>query len=139
MPKFLVIDDSPLVRSLVAIALGRLDEAEVVEAGDGVDALRKMLAERFDLILADINMPLMDGLKLVYLVRKSPAMQNVPIVFITTEGAAVDRERGMALGADAYLSKPIYGPKLREVVTELLQKYSRGRENGQAQEKGQAQ
>jgi len=120
MPKFLVIDDSPLVRSLVSIALSRISDAEVTEASDGVDALKKMLAERYDMILADINMPLMDGLKLVYLVRKSPAMKNVPIVFITTEGTDVDRERGMALGADAYIPKPIYGPKLREVVNSLL-------------------
>ncbi len=132
MPKFLVIDDSPLVRSLVSIALGRIPGAEVIEACDGVDALKKMLAQRFDMILADINMPLMDGLKLVYLVRKSPTMKSVPIVFITTEGTDIDRERGIALGADAYLCKPIYGPKLREVVNSLLSK------NGNPDNKQQA-
>lgn len=120
MPKFLVIDDSPIVRQLIAYALSKIEGAEIVEASDGLDALRKMMEDSFDLIMADINMPMMDGLKLVYLLRKSPSVRKIPIVFVTTEGSEADRDKGLQLGAAAYIAKPIYGPKLRQVVRELL-------------------
>lgn len=141
MPKFLVIDDSPIVRQLVAYALSKIPGAEVVEAGDGLDALRKMMENRFDLILADINMPMMDGLKLVYLLRKSPSIRKIPIVFVTTEGSEADRDQGLQLGAAAYIAKPIYGPKLRQVVRELLErsKAASESEDQRARQKDQAQ
>jgi len=125
MPNFLVVEDSPIMRKVIAHALKGIKDAHVVEAADGVDGLKKMLVGRFDLILIDINMPLMDGLKLVYLVRKSAAMKDIPIVFVTTEGSEVDRDRGMRLGANAYITKPIYGPRLREVVLKLLAENSK--------------
>jgi two-component system chemotaxis response regulator CheY len=92
----------------------------VVEANDGVDALRKLSAGALDIILTDINMPIMDGLKLVRRVRSDEAMKTIPIVIITTEGAEEDRQRALALGANAYITKPIQAPQVIAKVKELL-------------------
>jgi two-component system chemotaxis response regulator CheY len=117
---FLVIEDSPTMRQLIRFALNRIPGAEVIEASDGVDGLKKLSSSRVDLILTDINMPIMDGLKLVNLVRSNESYKYVPIVIITTEGAREDKERAMALGADAYITKPIQSAILLSTVQELL-------------------
>src|SRR5512145_1428175 len=105
--KVLIVEDSPTMRQLIVFALKRLRGLNIVEANDGVDGLKKLSAEKFDLILTDINMPIMDGLKLVSMVRNDPNYKTVPIIIITTEGAAEDRDRALALGANAYITKPI--------------------------------
>jgi two-component system chemotaxis response regulator CheY len=116
----LVVEDSPMMRQLIVFALGRMRELEIVEADDGVDALRKLATGRFDIVLTDINMPIMDGLKLVRRLRTDPAYKDVPIIIITTEGAQEDRQRALALGANAYLTKPIRAPLVVAKVRELL-------------------
>ena len=90
------------------------------EANDGVDGLKKLSSERFDLILTDINMPIMDGLKLVSLVRNDANYKDTPIVVITTEGAQEDRERALALGANDYITKPIQPNRILDVAKGLL-------------------
>jgi two-component system chemotaxis response regulator CheY len=117
---FLVVEDSPTMRQLISFSLKRFKNARIIEAVDGVDALKKLSGERIDLILTDINMPVMDGLKLVSLVRQNAQLQAIPIIIITTEGAEEDRERGLALGANAYISKPIQSSHLIKTITELL-------------------
>ena len=72
MPNILVVEDSPTMRQLIGFAMKRIANSKVIEATDGVDALKKLSSEKIDLILADINMPVMDGLKLVSLVRGNP-------------------------------------------------------------------
>jgi two-component system chemotaxis response regulator CheY len=119
-PTFLIIEDSPTMRQLIRFALNRIAGSQVVEASDGVDGLKKLSSNQVDLILTDINMPIMDGLKLVSLVRSNEAYNNVPIVIITTEGAKEDKERAMALGANAYITKPIQSTALLTTVKELL-------------------
>ncbi len=118
--RFLVVEDSPTMRQLITFSLKRIPNSKIVEASDGVDALKKLKDEHFDLILSDINMPLMDGLKLVSMIRSNPAYQSIPIIIVTTEGSENDREKGLALGADAYLSKPIQTNELLKVVKGLL-------------------
>jgi two-component system, chemotaxis family, chemotaxis protein CheY len=117
---FLVVEDSPTMRQLISFSLKRFKNARIIEAVDGVDALKKLSGEKIDLILTDINMPVMDGLKLVSLVRQNVQLQTIPIIIITTEGAEEDRERGLALGANAYISKPIQSSHLIKTITELL-------------------
>lgn len=129
--RFLVVEDSPTMRQLITISLNRIPNAKVVEASDGASALKKMKDEDFDLIIADINMPLIDGLKLVSIVRSNPATQTVPIVIVTTEGSQHDRDKGLALGANAYLAKPIQTNELLRVVEDLLNTHS---ERGSASE-----
>ena len=122
MAKFrcLIVEDSPTMRQLIVFALKRIPELEIVEASDGVDALKKLPGQKTDLVLTDINMPIMDGLKLVSLLKSNPLYKDIPVVIITTEGAAEDREKGMALGARAYIPKPIQTSNLLKVVREIL-------------------
>ena len=122
MAKFrcLVVEDSPTMRQLVVFALKRVPELEIVEASDGVDALKKLPGQKFDLVLTDINMPIMDGLKLVKRIRTDDAHKDVPIMIITTEGSQEDRTRALALGANAYITKPIQAPQVIAKVKELL-------------------
>lgn len=116
----LVVEDSPMMRQLLVFALARVKRIQVTEAEDGVDALRKLASARFDLILTDINMPVMDGLKLVKRIRADATHASTPIVVITTEGSSEDRARAMALGANAYITKPIQAPQVIQKVKELL-------------------
>lgn len=116
----LVVEDSPTMRQLISFALRRIKGLEVEEADDGVDGLKKLSEQRFDILITDINMPVMDGLKLVSLVRKDETHKDIPIVIITTEGAAEDRQRAMTLGANAYITKPIQAPQVINCVKKLL-------------------
>src|SRR5512137_1465007 len=115
---FLVVEDSPTMRQLISFSLKRFKGCRIVEAVDGVDALKKLSSEKVDIILTDINMPVMDGLKLVSLVRQNPDLRALPIIIITTEGADEDRQRGLALGANAYIAKPIQSSHLIKTITE---------------------
>jgi len=117
---FLVVEDSPTMRQLITFALKRIPGSKVVEANDGIDALKKLSTQKFDIILTDINMPIMDGLKLVSMVRNDPVHKAIPIIIITTEGADEDRKRGLALGANAYIAKPIQTADLLSVVSEII-------------------
>ena len=116
----LIVDDSDEMRKQLAYALERIGGVGTVEATDGADAWRKLSSAAFDIILTDINMPLLDGLKLVAMVRAGGAHQRVPIVVITTEGAEADRRRAMSLGASAYLVKPVQATQVVEAVRALL-------------------
>lgn len=116
----LIVEDSPTMRQLISFALKRIRGVRIVEAGDGVDGLKKISAEKFDMIFTDINMPVMDGLKLISLVREDASQKGVPIVVITTEGAQEDRQRALALGANDYITKPIQPNKILDVAKQLL-------------------
>jgi two-component system chemotaxis response regulator CheY len=116
----LVVEDSPMMRQLLVFALSRVKNLKVTEADDGVDGLRKLAGNKFDLILTDINMPIMDGLKLVKRVRSDPMHKETPIIIITTEGSVEDRQRALQLGANAYITKPIQAPQVIAKVKELL-------------------
>jgi len=108
------------MRQLLVFALRRLKEIEIVEAQDGMDGLRKVSSDHFDLALIDINMPVMDGLKLISLIRGDESLKEIPIVVITTEGANEDRRRALELGANEYLCKPIQANQVMAVVKGLL-------------------
>ena len=116
----LVVEDSPPMRKMIVFALSRIRELSVVEADDGVDALRRLSGTKFDIIITDINMPILDGLKLVKRLRADEAYKDVPIIIITTEGAEEDRQRALALGANAYITKPIQAPQVIQLVRETL-------------------
>src|SRR5512133_2535779 len=116
----LVVDDSSAMRKQLCYALRRVAGMEIVEAADGADAWRKLTTAVFDIVITDINMPLLDGLKLVALVRAGGPHLHVPLVVITTEGAEADRKRAMSLGASAYLVKPVQANQVVAKVRALL-------------------
>jgi two-component system chemotaxis response regulator CheY len=118
--RILIVEDSPTMRQLLVFALKRLKNADLVEAQDGMDGLRKVTSDHFDLALVDINMPVMDGLKLISLIRGEDNLKDMRICVITTEGASEDRDRALALGADEYLTKPIQAHKVLAIAKSLL-------------------
>lgn len=118
--RILIVEDSPTMRQLMLFALKKLPGVELVEASDGVDALRQLPEHAFDLILTDINMPVMDGLKLLAMLKNNPTYKDIPVVIITTDGREEDMKQGMALGARAYIPKPIQTPHLVKTVKDIL-------------------
>jgi two-component system chemotaxis response regulator CheY len=116
----LVVDDSPTMRRQLTAALQRVPGLGAVEASDGADAWRKLASGTFDILLTDVNMPTLDGLKLISLVRAGGAHRRIPVVVITTEGAEADRRRAMDLGANSYLVKPVMADQVVGAVRELL-------------------
>ena len=118
--QILIVEDSPTMRQLLVFALRRLKNVEIVEAQDGMDGLRKVSNDHFDLALIDINMPVMDGLKLISLIRGDEDLKDIPICVITTEGAKEDRARALSLGANEYLTKPIQANRVLAVAKSLL-------------------
>ena len=118
--QILIVEDSPTMRQLLVFALRRLKDVEISEAQDGMDGLRKISSDHYDLALIDINMPVLDGLKLISLIRSDDNLKEIPICVITTEGAKEDRERAMSLGANEYLTKPIQANRVLSVAKSLL-------------------
>jgi len=119
--RILIVEDSPTMRALLNSALEGLEEpVKITEASSGFEALRCLPRESFDLIVTDINMPDINGLELVSFAKSNAAYRSIPLVIVSTEGSERDRERGLELGADAYLVKPFEPENLREVVVDLL-------------------
>jgi two-component system chemotaxis response regulator CheY len=118
--RVLVVEDSPAMRQLIRFALNKVEGLEVLEANDGVDGLSKLTGKKFDLMVVDINMPIMDGLKLIDMVRKNDEHKDVPILIITTESADEDRQRAMALGVNEYLTKPVQSGQIVDCAKKLL-------------------
>lgn len=111
------------MRSLLTASLEGLDlPLRISEAASGFEALACLPRDPVDLIVTDINMPDINGLELVAFVRKSPAYQSTPLIIISTEGSERDRRKGLELGADAYLVKPIDPNELQRLARELLSK-----------------
>lgn len=116
----LVVDDSAAMRRQLTMALQRVPGLGSVEAADGAEAWRKLTSGTFDILITDVNMPTLDGLKLISLVRAGGHHQRIPVVVVTTEGAEADRRRAMGLGADSYLVKPVMAEQVVGAVRALL-------------------
>lgn len=113
------------MRSLLSASLGELEGAvKLVEVGSGFEALRQLPREHYDLIVTDINMPDINGLELVSFIRSNDAYRDIPLLIVSTEGSERDREKGLQLGADAYLVKPFDPDELRTTVRDLLDRSS---------------
>ena len=117
----LIVEDSPTMRSLVVSALEDIGSpVRITEAASGFEALRELPRGDYDLIVTDINMPDINGLELISFVRRNASYRSIPLLIISTEGSERDRERGLELGADAYLVKPFDPAALRRTAKELL-------------------
>jgi two-component system chemotaxis response regulator CheY len=115
----LAVDDSSSLRQMVAFSL-KAAGYQVVEAVDGQDGLDKAKQQTVDLVLTDQNMPRMDGLELIKLLRGLPAYQKVPILMLTTESSDEMKARGRAAGANGWLVKPFDPQRLIEVVKKVI-------------------
>jgi two-component system chemotaxis response regulator CheY len=109
------------MRSLLATTLEEMDSlVKVTEACNGFEALRLLPRENYHLIVTDINMPDINGLELVSFVKSSAKYRSIPLIIVSTEGSERDRDKGLGLGADAYIVKPFEPETLREVARDLL-------------------
>jgi len=122
VPRILIVEDSPTMRSLLTSSLEQLDGAvKITEVASGFEALRQLPRESFDLIVTDINMPDINGLELVSFVKSNASYREIPLVIVSTEGSERDRDKGLGLGADAYLVKPFEPEELLDIARQLLQ------------------
>ena len=119
MKKILIVDDSVSMRQMVGFTL-RQGGFDVVEAEHGQDALAQLDRSTVDLIITDLNMPVMDGITLIQNVRKLPAMKSKPILMLTTEGLASKKEQGKAAGATGWIVKPFDPEKLLQTIAKVL-------------------
>src|SRR5579884_1683919 len=115
--KILVVEDNEVNRKVLAVALRRYGH-EVVLANDGAEGIARFEAERFDLVLMDIQMPVMNGIDAITRIR-SMATRRVPVIAVTALTADVDRANCLAAGADALLTKPVSLPELRRNIERL--------------------
>ena len=120
MKRILITEDSPTMRSLLISAIEALEGYVIVEAASGFEALRLLPREKVDLIITDINMPDINGLELISYVKNNPHYRDIPLFIISTESSERDMEKGLALGADEYLTKPFNPLKLHELIKRYL-------------------
>jgi len=119
MKRVLVADDNPVSRELIREILEN-DDCEVIEAGDGREALEKVRGQRPDLALLDIQMPVMDGNAVVRELRADPEFSKLPVVALTAYAMQGDREKALTVGFNSYITKPIDIPAFRAEVAGLL-------------------
>lgn len=118
----LIVDDSAMMRKIVlrALTLAGLDFQKVLEAGDGKEALELLKAHTVELIMCDINMPVMSGLELLRAMREQNLAAGVPVVMVTTESSAEHVREAVAVGASGYIRKPFTPDHVKQKVLALL-------------------
>jgi len=117
--KVLIVDDSVSIRQMVSFTL-RQGGFEVVEACHGQEGLDRLAATSVDLIITDLNMPVMDGITMIQNVRRQPAMKTQPILMLTTESQAAKKEQAKAAGATGWIVKPFDPDKLLSTIAKVL-------------------
>lgn len=119
--QILIAEDSAVTRAFLVNTLEELsDRFNIIEASSGFEALKQLPRGKFDLIITDINMPDINGLELINFVRNNPEYAHIPLIVVTTEGSEKDKQKGLALGADEYLVKPIDPEHLQKLVKKYL-------------------
>jgi two-component system chemotaxis response regulator CheY len=115
--KILVVDDSKLLHRMFEMMLRQYPLVHAYDGREGLDALAQNAD--VDLILLDINMPRMNGLEFLGVVKKDAKLKKIPVIIVTTEGANQDAEKGLAAGASAYVKKPFRNEELLGVIDKL--------------------
>jgi two-component system chemotaxis response regulator CheY len=120
--KVLIVDDSSVMRKIIERALRQagLDLSEVLEASNGAEGLAAIEKGGLDIILSDINMPVMDGLEFLKNLAGVEAAKGVPVIMITTEGSEARVVEALSNGAKGYLRKPFTPEQVKERITPLL-------------------
>lgn len=117
--KILTVDDSASIRLTTRVALSNAGYT-VTEAVDGKDGLTKLQAGSYDLVVTDLNMPVMDGLTMIRELRKLPAHTGVPVIFLTTESDGEIKAQAKAAGATGWLTKPFDPENLVKIARKVL-------------------
>lgn len=115
----LIVDDSTSMRQMVGYTL-RQAGFSVIEGSNGQDALDKLERQHVELIITDLNMPVMDGISLIKRVRSRPASKGTPVLMLTTESEDAKKKEGRAAGATGWMVKPFNPAKLLETIARVL-------------------
>ncbi len=124
MNSILIVDDCRTTRRIISLYLQGAGYKTVM-AGNGVEAIEKLISTKIDFIITDLNMPQMDGIELTRWIRSNTDFRNLPLVILTTEQDDVSRLKGMSTGASAFLTKPITQDRLINELRKIVEK-SRG-------------
>ena len=125
--KILLVEDALGMRKIVASMLKRLGYDQVTTANDGMQGLQLMQSERFDLLLTNWSMPVMDGLQLIRQVRTNPRHTQIPVILFTSRSSKKDVVEAMEVGVDGYLAKPFTSPQLQEQLSGILERRTQRR------------
>src|ERR1700691_383786 len=119
----LIVDDSSVMRKIVERSLRQagIDLSEVKEAGNGAEAMTALSGGAVDLILCDINMPVMNGIEFLRQLQATPNGKTTPVVMITTEGSESQVVQALSMGARGYIRKPFTPEQVKEHVIPLLE------------------
>jgi two-component system, chemotaxis family, chemotaxis protein CheY len=120
----LIVDDSNTMRKVIlkALTLSGFSLGDCLEAENGKEALMVLDSHWVDLILTDLNMPVMNGWELVHRLKDNPTYTEIPVVLITTEGSETRLRELFELGIKDYIQKPFHPETLRDVLTRILEK-----------------
>jgi two-component system cell cycle response regulator DivK len=135
MEKVLIADDNRAGRDLIRAILKPI-RCDIIEATHGQEALDLVRQERPDLVLLDIDMPGLDGLTVVKIIRQDAAYSGLPVVAVTAFAMEGDREKAIAAGFTAYFTKPVRAAVLRQQVQQLLGALPGGKDHGTASSHG---
>jgi two-component system, chemotaxis family, chemotaxis protein CheY len=120
MKRLLIVDDSKLMRDMVAACLRPLGDVAFEFAGSGLEAIERLALSGFDLIVLDFNMPDVDGLEVIEFVRAQDQLRTLPILIVTTRGDDETRTKLMAAGANGFLPKPFAPQQILDAARGLL-------------------
>ncbi|HRI53649.1 MAG TPA: response regulator [Pseudomonadota bacterium] len=120
MLKLLIVDDSKVMRDMIAACLRPLGGAAFEFAASGLEAIERLSLNEFALIVLDLNMPDIGGVEVVEFVRAQDRLRRLPILIVTTRGDEVSRQQVLAAGASRYMTKPFTPEQILSAVRELL-------------------
>ena len=125
LKKVLVVDDSDLIHNMYRLMLKKYPGCEMISAKNGKEALDTLAVEEgIDLILLDINMPVMNGIQFLETTKEEGRYTHIPIIIISTEGKEEDTLRGLSLGARGYIVKPFKSIALHNLIESIFKKES---------------
>jgi two-component system chemotaxis response regulator CheY len=120
--RVLIVDDSAMMRSMIrrVIEISGLDAGQILEAGDGVEALEMLSREWVDVVLTDVNMPRMNGEELIRRMSESGLTTTIPVIVVSTDATVIRRDAVAGLGARGYLVKPFQPEQLKQEIERVI-------------------
>lgn len=120
MKRILVVDDSPTIRRMMITSLRSLNDLEVFESSNGLEAIERLTLAPVDMLFLDLNMPDIHGIEVIEFVRGQQVYKDLPICVVTTRGDSISRNQALNAGADVYLTKPFTPEEIVDQARKLL-------------------
>lgn len=119
----MIVDDSEIIRAVIikTIKIAQIPVADFFEAGNGKEALDLLEKQWVDLVFADINMPVMNGIEMIDIMSKKNMLQSTPVIVVSTEGSQTRIEELINKGVRAYIRKPFAPEQVKEVVDQIME------------------